>query len=176
MALHRDKKVEVIDQVSDLLSSSKLTVIAKYDGTSVKSMQSLRKQSAASGTKVRVVKNRLFKRALEADSRFSAIVLEDLTGQLLYAFNAEDEVAPAQNLAIFAKTEPQLTFVAGIGADGTLFSAVELMTLANLPSKNQLKVQLAGTIAAPLSGFVNVVAGNIRGVLNVLNARADQVN
>jgi len=27
-------------------------------------------------------------------------------------------------------------------------------------------------LAAPLSGFVNVLAGNVRGVLNVLNARS----
>jgi hypothetical protein len=36
-----------------------------------------------------------------------------------------------------------------------------------------LRAQLVGTIGAPLSGFVNVMSGNVRGVLNVLSARAE---
>jgi large subunit ribosomal protein L10 len=92
---------------------------------------------------------------------------------LLYAFNSEDEVAPAQNLQAFAKTNPTLEFVGAITADGQFMSAEDVKALANLPSKEQLRAMLVGTIAAPLSGFVNVLSGNIRGVLNVLNARAE---
>jgi ribosomal protein L10 len=45
-----------------------------------------------------------------------------------------------------------------------------------LPGKDQLRAQLVGTIGAPLSGFVNVMAGNVRAVLSVLNARSDQLS
>lgn len=62
MALSKDKKAEVIANISELLNSSKLTVIAKYSGTSVKSMQELRAQAKQSGTTISVVKNRLVKR------------------------------------------------------------------------------------------------------------------
>lgn len=176
MALTKDKKYEIVSEVATLLDTSKLTVIAKYSGTSVTSMQALRAQAKDNGTQVKVVKNRLFKLALSKNDKFKQIDVTELTGQLLYAFNKDDEVAPAQTLAAFAKTEPQIQFIGGINGDGQLFSADDVKALAALPSKEQLRSRLVGTIAAPLSGFVNVMAGNVRGVLNVLNARSEQLN
>lgn len=174
MALSKQKKAEVISQVSELLEGSKLTVAAKYPGTSVQALQQLRSSSKAGGTQVRVIKNRLFKKALE-NSKYGQLQPDFLQGQLLYAFNSQDEVAPAQNLAAFAKEQPQLEFVGGISGDGQLLSVDDIKALAALPGKDQLRAQLVGTIGAPLGGFVNVLSGNVRGVLNVLNARADQL-
>lgn len=175
MALSKEKKVAVVDEVARLLADSKLTVIAKYQGTPVKAMQDLRKQAKDSGTQVRVIKNRLFSRALSSDEKLKSIDIGNLQGQLLYAFNADDEVAPAKNLADFAKIQPQIEFVAGISADGQLLAAEDVKALADLPTKDQLRAQLVGTIAAPLNSLVNVLAGNVRGIVNVLNARAEQI-
>jgi len=175
MALSKDKKAEVVSEVSQLLNTSKLTVVAKYSGTSVKSMQALRRMAKDDNTKISVIKNRLVKKALEQSEKFANTDTGMFSGQLMYAFNASDEVAPAQVIANFAKAEPQIEFVGGLAADGSLLSADDIKALASLPSKDQLRAQLVGTIAAPLSGFVNVMSGNVRGVLNVLNARADQI-
>lgn len=175
MALSKDKKAEVVASLSERLSSSKLTVFARYSGTPVKSMQELRRQARETGTHVSVAKNRLMKQALGSDSRFKDADISLLSGQLIYAFNSDDEVAPAQVLAKFAKDEPQIEFVGAFNSDGQLLSADELKVLAALPSKEQLRAQLVGTLGAPLSGFVNVLSGNIRGVLNVLSARAEQL-
>lgn len=176
MALSKDKKAQVVAEVGRLMADSKLTVIAKYSGTSVKSMQQLRREARDNGTTISVVKNRLVKKALGNDERFSKTNLDLLTGQLMYAFNSQDEVAPAQVLANFAKTEPQIEFVGAWNAEGQFLEATDVKALAALPSKEQLRAQLVGTIAAPLSGFVNVMAGNVRGVLNVLSARAEQIS
>jgi len=46
--------------------------------------------------------------------------------------------------------------------------------LAALPTKDQLRAKMVGTIAAPLSGLANVFAGNIRGLVNVLNAHREK--
>jgi large subunit ribosomal protein L10 len=175
MALSKDRKTEVVSEVSQLLADSKLTVIAKYSGTSVKTLQELRGQAKQNGTKVSVVKNRLVIKALSANDKFKDLDTSLLTGQLMYAFNSQDEIAPAQALASFAKTQPQIEFVGGINADGQLLTADDIKALASLPSKDQLRAQLVGTIAAPLSGFLNIMSGNVRGVLNVLNARAEQL-
>jgi large subunit ribosomal protein L10 len=175
MALSKDKKAEVIKEVSELLNSSKLTVVAKYSGTSVKSMQQLRQTAKDGQTTISVVKNRLVKKAMQDNQKFANTDTGLLSGQLMYAFNSEDEVAPAQVIANFAKSEPQIEFVGGISADGSLLSAEDVKALASLPGKDQLRAQLVGTIAAPLSGFVNVMSGNVRGILNVLKARADQL-
>lgn len=176
MALTKEKKAEVVSEIAQLLDDSKLTVMARYTGTSVSSMQQLRRDAADGGTQVRVVKNRLVKKALEKSQRFSDVDTSVLQGQLIYAFNAGDEVAPAQALATFAKTEPQIEFVGAFTADGQLILADDVKALAALPSKDQLRSMLVGTIAAPISGFVGVLSGNVRGVLNVLNARSEQLS
>lgn len=174
MALSKERKVEIVAEAGDLLASSKLTVFARYPGTSVKAMQQLRKDSRETGTQVRVIKNRLFKKAAQNTERFKDLDLGVVEGQLLYAFNPDDEVAPAQDLARFAKQETQLEFVGALTADGQLLAADEVKALASLPSKDQLRAQLVGTIAAPLTGFLNVTAGNLRGLLQVLRAHAEQ--
>jgi large subunit ribosomal protein L10 len=176
MALTRQKKEDTVADVQALLAGSKLTVFARYQGTAVKDMQQLRSQAKDSGTTVKVIKNRLFKKALESVGNLNQADISDLKGQLLYAFNDSDEVAPAQNLAGFAKSNPQVEFVGAITADGQLLSAQDVQMLADLPSKEQLRGQLVGLIASPLSGFSAVLSGNIRGVMNVLSARADQLN
>lgn len=176
MALTREKKEQIVAEVAQLLQSSKMTVVAKYAGTSVKSMQALKRASRDNGTTLKVVKNRLVIKALSDNAKFAGADTNRLSGQLLYAFNAEDEVAPAQVLANFAKNEPQLEFVGALTADGSFISAEDVKALAGLPSKDQLRAQLVGMFAAPMSGFVNVMASNVRGVLNVLSAHSEAIS
>ena len=69
-----------------------------------------------------------------------------------------------------------MEFVGAISADGQFVGVDDVKALASLPSKEQLRAQLVGTISAPISGFVKVMSGNVRGVINVLNARAEAIN
>lgn len=172
MALSKDKKVEVVDEVSQLLKESKMTVVAKYEGTSVKSMQKLRRSSRDNGTKVVVVKNRLFKKAAADDGRFKDADLSVLTGQLMYAFASEDEVAPAQSLANFAKNQPQIEFVAALTAEGKILPAEEVKVLASLPGKNQLIAETVAMLASPLNDVVSGLSGNLHGLLDGISAKA----
>ncbi|MBI2588626.1 50S ribosomal protein L10 [Candidatus Saccharibacteria bacterium] len=174
MAISKDKKREVVAQVETLLKNSKMTVIAKYQGTPVKAMQSLRTQARDSDTELKVIKNRLFKQALSANETLKDVEMGQLLrGQLIYAFNSHDEVAPAQNLAQFARSNPHIEFVAALNAEGNLLSVEEVKQLASLPTKDQLRAQLVATISAPASGFVNVLSGNLRGFFNILSAKAE---
>ncbi len=176
MALTKEKKHAVVDEVSTLLNDSKMTVVAAYQGTPVKAMQTLRRDAKTSGTTVKVVKNRLVMQALKQTDAFKEADTSALNGMLLYAFNSEDEVAPAQALANFAKTQPTMEFVGAYTSEGQFLPAEDVKALASLPTKDQLRGQLVGLIAAPLSGFVNVMAGNVRGILNVLNARSEAIS
>ncbi len=176
MALTKVKKEEIIAEVSELLNSSKLTVVANYQGTGVKQLQELRKDAKTAGTKVKVIKNRLVIRALKSSDKYKDINTEKLNAQLIYAFNSEDEVAPAQSFAKFAKKNPSLSFVGALTEDGQFMEADDVKKLAALPSKDQLRGQLVGLFSAPQRGLVTVLSGNLRGVLNVLNARSESIS
>ena len=65
MALSRDKKNQVVSELSDLFGTSKMTVVAKYRGLTVKAMQNLRNSASENETKIKVVKNRLVTQALK---------------------------------------------------------------------------------------------------------------
>ncbi len=175
MALSKEKKSAVIDEVAQSLAASKLTVAARYAGTSVQSLQTLRKEAKAKETVVKVIKNRLFRKALASLPQFEGLDASGLEGQLIYAFSASDELSPAQALAEFAKREPQIQFVAGISSQGEWLSADDVQALASLPTKDQLKGQLVGVLAAPLSGFISVNQANLRGLAQVFAARAKAI-
>jgi len=175
MALSKAQKDEAVDKVTGLLNDSKMTVVAKYTGLSVGEMQGLRSAAKQNNVTVTVVKNRLVKVALKQHQTLSGLDTGMLEGQQAYAFGLDDEVAPTQVLAKFAKEHDALEIIGGFNEAGELFTAEQIKQLSTLPSKDALRGQVVGTIAAPLSGFVNVLAGNIRGLANVLNARAQAI-
>lgn len=172
MALTKTAKQEQINEVVDLLKTSKMTVVAKYEGTTVKALQSLRREAKANGTKVKVVKNRLVIQALKATDELKDTDVSSLQGMLLYAFNGEDEVAAAQVLNTFAKQNPTLEFVGAISADGTFVGAADVKALAGLPGKNQLIAGLINTLNGPVNGVMSGLSGNLHGLLDGIAAKA----
>jgi large subunit ribosomal protein L10 len=172
MALTKQAKLKLVDEVSQLLADSRLTVVAKYQGTTVKALQGLRRDARGNGTKVKVVKNRLVIKAIQANDGLKDVDTSLLNGMLLYAFNSEDEVAPAQSLHTFAKTNPTLEFVGAITADGKFMSADDVKALATLPSKPELIAQVIATLQSPLNDITNGLAGNLHGLLDAVAAKA----
>lgn len=172
MALLKAKKNEVVSEVSELLSNSKLTVITAYQGTTVKALQELRREAKQNGTTLKVVKNRLVIKAIQANDKLKDVDTSTLNGMLLYAFNSEDEVAPAQTLANFAKKQPTLQFVGAISADGVFMTADEVKNLATLPSKPQLIAQVLATLESPLNDVMSGLSGNLHALLDGIEAKA----
>lgn len=172
MALTKEQKQSVVDEVSTLLGSSKLTVAAAYQGTGVKALQELRRNAKANGTTVKVIKNRLVVKAASSNEQLKDVDTSALRGQLLYAFNSEDEVAPAQSLAEFAKKNPTLQFVGAITAEGQFLSADDVKALALLPSKNELIAQVVATLASPLHDVTNALSGNLHALLDGVESKA----
>lgn len=166
MALTKSEKDDVVAEVADLLSSSKMTVVAKFQGTTVKALQSLRRDAKENGTKVKVVKNRLVIKALQRHDTLKGVDVSQLEGMLLYAFNADDEVAPAQSLHTFAKLNPTLEFVGAITAEGLFIDADNVKALAVLPSKNQLIAQVVATLLSPVHDVTNALSGNLHALLD----------
>ncbi len=172
MALTKEQKQSVVDDVAALLSESKLTVAAAYQGTGVKALQELRRSAKATGTTVKVIKNRLVIKAAQNNEQLKDVDTSALKGQLLYAFNSDDEVAPAQSLANFAKRNPSLQFVGAITAEGQFLSADDVKALAQLPSKNELIAQVIATLASPLNDVTNALSGNLHALLDGVEVKA----
>jgi large subunit ribosomal protein L10 len=166
MALTKTEKQAVINEVAELLGASKMTVVAQYQGTTVKEMQTLRREARGNGTTVKVVKNRLVRQAVLKHDTLKDVDTNALEGMLVYAFNDGDEVAPAQVLDAFAKTHPTIKFVGAISAEGKFLSADEVKTLAAMPSRSELIAQVVATLLSPVHDVTNGLSGNLHALLD----------
>ncbi|MEK7181871.1 MAG: 50S ribosomal protein L10 [Patescibacteria group bacterium] len=163
----QDKK-KIIQDVTEKLKSSKALVFANYQGVSVKDITLVRRELRKSGSSWQVLKKTLLNLALkDAGIEVNA---RELSGQIGVAFS-QDEVAAAKVIADFIKANKETTFSIEGGALGEkALSAVEVKALAKLPSQDELRAQLVGTLQAPIASFVRVLGGNLSGLVQVLKA------
>lgn len=150
MALSRDKKNQLVAELSDALKSAKMTAFAEYKGLTVADIQELRKEAREAGVTIKVVKNRLVRVAMQDVDVLKNTNTDLLKGQLIYAISSEDEVAAAQVLGKFAKTHPALKLVGGFSDDGQAIDTETITTLSELPGRDQLIGQIVETLLSPV--------------------------
>lgn len=168
----KEKKKAILQDLSDKFSKSKSMVFIGFQGLTVKDTMVLRRKLRAEGIDYTVAKKTLIKKGLESvetkgTENFSP------EGPVAVAFGYEDEIAPARIAKEFGQTNDKVQILGGV-MNSELMDAESMKQIASLPGKDQLRAQLIGTINAPVSGFVNVLAGNVRSLMNVLNAIAEE--
>ena len=173
MAITKDKKNELVADLTELLSNAKATVFAKYQGLTVAELQELRKAARENGVKIKVVKNRLVRVAMGQIAVYKDTDTTGLTGQLLYAVSDSDEVAPAKILAEFAKSHDALDLVGGFSDLGKALSTDEVKTLAAMPTKNELIAQVVAQLLSPVTDSVSALSGGLSGIVSGLEAHAN---
>ena len=172
VAISKKVKQAQVAALVDTLTNSKGSAFAGYAGLTVADLQDLRRKAKEGGVKIKIVKNRLVRVALGQVENMKDVDTSSLTGQLLYAFSNDDEVAPAQVLFSFAKENANLVLAGGISGEGKALSDGEVKVLAELPSK---ELQIAGVVNTLMSQTTNVVSalgGNLGGLIKALEAKA----
>ncbi len=171
MAKNRQQKEKDLQELSDKVKSAKSIVFTQYRGTSVKDIDKFRRAMEKENVFTKVYKISLIQKALQANGIDAASV--NYKTPVVMSVSQDDETTPARVVKAVGKDVKTISMLAGV-VDGQLLGLAQVQALADLPSKDQLRAQLVGTINAPVSGFVNVLAGNIRGLINVLNAVAQK--
>ena len=167
MAKTRQKKEQDMKLLVDGIKNAKSVVFANFQGLKVSESEELRGLCREQNIGFIASKKTLLNKALK-DAGFE-VDAKAFPGGVAVVLGNEDEVAPAQTIAKFAKTHEVVDIFGGV-LEGQYIDASKVKELSVLPSKQQLLGQLVGTLNAPISGFVNVLAGNMRGLVNVLNA------
>ena len=171
MSITRQDKEKIVQNLSDKFSRAKSIVFLGFKGLTVKEDGELRSNLRSEGIDYKVARKTLIKRGLK-EVNIEGVEDLELEGPVGTAVSYNDEVAPARLAREYAKTNKKLKLLGGYVSNKYL-DAAEIKALSLLPGKDQLRAQLVGTINAPVSGFVNVLAGNIRGLVNVLKAIED---
>ena len=172
MAITRAQKEAIVQGYLENAQKAQSIIMSDYRGLTHQELTQLRTQLREKGAKFQVVKNTLFKLALQ---QADLPIPEDLlTGPVGVTYAFEDPVAAAKVVVDFAK-ETKILQVRG-GLLGTQVMGVEeIESLAELPSREELLAMVVSGMQAPIRGLVNVLAGPIRGLVNVLNGRVDQL-
>ncbi len=167
MAKTKQEKQEIMQELADAFGKSTSVVFANFSGLPVKEAEALRKQARAGQIGIMVAKKTLLEKAT-TDAGLTDVSPRSFGGEVLTLFGYGDEVAPARLLHKFGKTHSMVKMIGGI-LERHFVSAAKIKELALLPSKQELLAKLVGSMNAPVSGFVNVLAGNLRGLVRVLD-------
>ena len=179
MAKTRAQKKEIIQNLKDKIKQSKSVIFTNFKGLGVKENEDLRNKLKAENSEYFVAKKTLIDLAFK-DLKIDGFAPKELEGQVAAVFGYEDEVVPAKIVDEFKKgNKDKIEFLGGIldlsaeKAEGKFLGIQEVEELAKLPSKPELYAKVVGSINAPVSGLVNVLAGNLRGLVYTLNAIKD---
>ena len=137
------QKEEAVKKLAEDLKDAKLILLTDYRGITVEDSTKLRAELRESNSEYRVIKNNIIKRALDLNGESG---LDDLLeGPTALITNNEDYLAPAKAIYNFTKDHDFYKIKGGI-IEGKVMTAEEIITLAKLPSRQELLAQLAGAL------------------------------
>ena len=157
MAVSKQKKVELLQELVDLFARQKSVVFTEYKGIGVHPMSDLRRKLRKADAECKVGKKTLMR--LAAKQNGIADIGDDLmSGQVAATFVWNDGFGAFKALYMFAKENDKLKILGGI-MDGKLVSADVIKQYAMIPSKDELLAKMLGSLLSSLSGFVSMLNG-----------------
>lgn len=169
--MNKDNKEQLVSELAAKLANTKAAFLADYRGLTVEQVNTLRGDLRKVGAEYRVVKNTLLRLASNGTS--VACIDPMLEGPTAIAIAPGDPVAVAKVLAEFAKTNAKFELKGG-ALDGKLLSVNDVKALSDLPSREVLLARLLGSMSAPATNFVGVLAAVPRSFVQVLAAIQDK--
>ncbi len=148
MALRLDDKKAIVAEVNEAAAGALSAVLADYRGLTVEEMTALRVKARETNVYLRVVRNTLARRAV-AETEFECLA-EAFTGPTLLALSVEDPGAAARLMKDFGKDHEKLE-VTALAIGGELLGPEQLETMSKLPTLDEARAMLMGTMLAPIT-------------------------
>lgn len=155
MPLTLEQKKSVVAEVADIAQNASSMVAAEYRGLTVSEITQLREQARRLDIYLRVVPNRLARRAVEGTDL--SCVQESLIGPLILAFSRREPGDSARVLSDFAKTNEKL-IIQFAAYGGKLLKGADINALATMPTKEVALGMLLSVMKAPITKLVRTLA------------------
>ena len=166
MALTKEQKKKIIEDLKEKIERQKAMIFVDFTGLKVKDLSNLRKKLRAADNELKVVKKTLLGSTFK--ERDFKIDIEKLKGEVAIIFGFKEGLSLAKIIYQFSQENPNLKILGGF-FEKKFQEAEEIITLAQLPTREELLARLVGTISVPISNLVNVLQGNIKGLLYALS-------
>ncbi len=164
-------KVDEVGVLVEKLKEKSNFILTDYSGVKVNDLAGLRRQLREKNAQYKVVKNNLFKRALE-EAGYQQID-NHLKGPIAVAFAGEESGEMAKVLKEFAEKNDKFSYSAGI-LDNVLYDENQIKKIADLPSKEALLSQIMSLVNGPGTGIAvgtnQIMSSLARGIKAVAEA------
>ena len=144
-------------------------IFVEVSGVKTKKINSIKEDLKKADARMTVAKKTLLNLAIK--DGYSQNPLKEIKKEMAVIFGFGDEVVPSKSIYKFSQTEKNFKILGGYiqSAKDRFLSEIDVIALAKLPTKHELMGQTVGTIAAPLTGFLNALQENLRGLVCVLS-------
>ncbi|HID95434.1 MAG TPA: 50S ribosomal protein L10 [Candidatus Latescibacteria bacterium] len=163
----REEKRKMVDQLAEIISTAKGIYLTDFTGLDVASITELRRRLKEASASYRVVKNTLARLAVEKAGRVE--LKEFLDGPTGIVHTRSDPLAPAKCLVELVKRNQRPKIKSGF-VEGQILKPIDVMSLAALPSKEELLGQVVCGMAAPLTSLLAVLQELPRRLVGTLDA------
>ena len=171
MSKTRSQKTELLNKYKEILETKKGYLLVNSDKTNTSTVTKLKIRLKDVDANYAVVKNSIFKVALQETNQ--PLQTQELDGPTAIIYFEEDPTGAAK-LVKQTQKESELLSAKGGVFEGEFLSEERVMQLAEIPSREVLLSRLVGTMNAPLTGFMNAVTGNVRGLTMVLKGISEK--
>ena len=161
-----EKKKIIVKDIENEFSDSEAIIVSDYSGLSVGDITDLRQRMFNEGFYVKVLRNRLTKRAF--DNQKFEYPEELLKGQNI-VFKSDDNIVGLSKILVSYQKEYERFEIKGGLLDGNYIDNKQIGKLAKLPSREELVAKTVGLIKGPLTGLVATLSSPVNSFINVLN-------
>ena len=163
------KKQQAVDSIVESFKGATSIYLFNYQGLTVQKDNALRCVLNTKGIKYRVVKNTLLKRVLEKlDVKGLDDFLKGATSVMVGS--KEDPIAPAREIEVFHKDNPNILLVKSIFLDGKIRPASDIVELSKIPDRKGMLSQLVAIILGPGA----TIAGQLKTLQEKLEDGSDK--
>ncbi len=166
--MNKEQKEKSISEIAEKLSRVAGLYLADFAGMTVDQANKLRSEFHKISVEYKVVKNTLAQRAFDRVGGYEDIskYLEGPTG---IVFGYDDPIAPARVIKKFVDTHKRPMIKACV-IEKKIFDGSRLEELSKMPTRTDLIASMVGSLHAPITGIVHVLAAIPRDIVNVIDA------
>ena len=165
--MKKEEKGEVIEEIKELVKNSSSMFLVNYSGVKVADINKLRAEFRKEGIDYKVLKNTLFKKALEQTGGYDKFGPQ-LVGMIGVAFVSENFVSAAKIIKKYFDEKQKFSFK-GCYIESAFYGSEQLNTIASMPTKKEIMAGIVGSIAAPATGIVGAINAVIRDLVSVID-------
>ena len=148
------QKEAAIKELAEQFKTDKLILLVDYRGINVEQVTKLRSDLRNANSSYKVIKNNIVKRALNLNGENGLDSL--LEGPTAVVTSKEDYLEASKIIYKFSKDNDFYKIKGGI-IDGKVMTAEEIITLAKLPSRQELLAKLAGALLGNITKLAVVL-------------------